>query len=313
MGYLVSIGILFIIVFIVIGVVHKTIIMKTKGKEVSFFTGFQLLSLLTLILLVPSFLAIVPANNVGIVYSAISGTKDDTLGEGYHMKSPLDKVYNISTEVKTVTVEDLTTQTLDSQYVTSQLDIKYKVNSSNAYIVFKQFKTIENMDDQLIVSTTQRVLEKITTTYNVMDILGESRTEIYERLEEALKVEFEKSGVDFYSISITDMDAGAEIEAAITAEAVAKKAVETATQELEKARTESQKAVVEAQAEQDAAKIAAETMVISAQAEADANQILTESLTDLIIQKMMINKWDGILPKVTGTGDMLFDVSSLTE
>ena len=44
-----------------------------------------------------------------------------------------------------------------------------------------------------------------------------------------LTEELAKYGVAFYSISITDMDAGEAIEAAITNEAVAKKAVETNT------------------------------------------------------------------------------------
>jgi hypothetical protein len=61
-----------------------------------------------------------------------------------------------------------------------------------------------------------------------MDVLGEKRSEIYAELDIALSKELAKYSIEFISVSITDMDAGAEIEAAITAEAVAKKAVETA-------------------------------------------------------------------------------------
>lgn len=74
-------------------------------------------------------------------------------------------------------------------------------------------------------------------------------------------------GIEFVSISIMDMDAGDEIEEAITAEAVAKKEVETAQQELLKTQTQAQKLAVQAQAEQDAAKIEAETLIIQAEAE----------------------------------------------
>lgn len=284
---------------------------EIKLLKVKFVSKLSLLALIPLLIAIPAFMAVVPANSVGIVYSAISGTSNQTLSEGYHFKSPIDKVYNIDTQVKTVSVEGLTTQTKDSQFLVSKLDIKYSVNSSNAYIVFKQFKTLDNMQSQLIVSATQRVLEQITTAYNVMDILGSKRSEIYAELEKALKKEFKTSGVDFYSISITDMDAGDELEKAITAEAVAKKAVETAKQDLEKAKTEAQKQVVSAQAEQDAAKIIADTKVIQAKAEADSNKLLDASLTALIVQKMAVDKWNGVLPVVSGSSGSIMDISSL--
>lgn len=137
----------------------------------------QLLCVLGLIFMIPGFFTKIPANSVGIVYSPFGGTKEETLQEGFKTKNVLDKVYKISTEVQTMTVEGLTTQTMDAQYLTSILDIKYRVNTPNAYLVFKQFRTLDNMSKNLIVPTTQRVLEHITTKYNVIDILREELLE----------------------------------------------------------------------------------------------------------------------------------------
>ena len=256
----------------------------------------HLLCLLGLLVLLPGFITKIPANSVGIVYSPFGGTREQTLSEGFHTKNIFDKVYKISTEVQTMTVENLTTQTKDAQFLTSVLDIKYRVNTSNAYLVFKQFRTLKNMSENLIVPTTQRVLEHVTTRYNVIDILGEKRNTIYSELESALSEEFAKYGVEFYSISITDMDAGESLEAAITAEAVAKKAVETAEQNLLKTETEAKQKSVQAQAEQDAAKINAETKLIEAEAEKKANELLNQSLTDMVLQKEWIEKWNGQMP-----------------
>ncbi|MBQ8729957.1 MAG: hypothetical protein IJY81_02030, partial [Lachnospiraceae bacterium] len=207
-------------------------------------------------------------------------------------------------------IEGLTTQTEDAQFVTTILDVKYRVNTSNAYLVFTQYRTLDNMSNTLIKPTTQRVLELITTRYNVMDILGSKRGDIYAELEMALQKEFAKYGVEFYSIAITDMDAGAEIEAAITAEAVAKKAVETAEQELLKAQTEAKQAAVIAQAEQEAAKISAETEVIKAEAQKKANELLQQSLTKELLQKLWIEKWNGELPMYSGDSNgLIFDIN----
>lgn len=257
----------------------------------------QFLAALGLLIALGGCVTKVPANHVGIVYSPFGGTKETTLGEGFAIKSPLDKVYKISTEDQTTTVENLTTQTKDAQYVTSALDIKYRVNTSNAYLVFKQYRTLENMSGSLIKPTTQRVLELITTKYNVIDILGEKRSDIYSELEVALTKEFEKYGVEFRSISITDMDAGDKLEAAIEDEAVAKKAVETAEQNRIKA-------------EKDA-----ETKLVKAKAEKEANEILEQSLTDKILEQQWIEKWDGKLPTYYGGSDsgLMFNVGGVSE
>ena len=268
----------------------------TKKEVVWKCQGRQFAALLAFTICLFGMFTRISANSVGIVYSPFGGTHETTLSEGYNSKGLLDKVYEISTEVQTATVENLTTQTKDAQFLTSTLDIKYRVSSSNAYLVFKQYRTLEKMSESLIVPTTQRVLEQVTTTYNVIDILGEKRTAVYSELEAALTEEFAQYGVEFYSISITDMDAGEALEKAIQDEAVAKKAVETAEQNLLKTQTEAKEKSVKAQAEQDAAIIEAETKIIEAEAEKKANELLNQALTDEILRKEWIDKWDGKMP-----------------
>ena len=277
--------------------------------------GRQVLTLLGLLILIPGFISKVPANSVGIVYSPFNGTSEQTLPEGFNKKGIFDKVYKISTEVQTKTVENLTTQTEDAQFVTTNLDIKYRVSSANAYLVFTQFRTLDKMSESLIVPTTQRVLELITTKYNVMDALGSKRSDIYKELEAELTEEFAKYGVEFYSVSIIDMDAGDAIEQAITQEAVAKKAVETAEQELLKAQTEAKQKSVTAQAEQDAAKIKAETKLIEAEADKKANELLQQSLTDQILNQQWIEKWNGVVPTYYGGNgaDLIFNTGNIAQ
>lgn len=309
MGWIITSVIIAILAFVGLGI-------RYDGYDLSWKLGKrQLFAVLAFLLLIPGFISKVPANSVGIIYSPFSGTSETTLSEGFHKKNIFDKVYKISTEVQTMTVSNLTTQTQDAQYVTTTLDIKYRVNSANAYLVFTQFRTLDNMSNTLISPTTQRVLELITTKYNVMDVLGEKRSEIYKELEANLTAELAKYGVEFYSVSLTDMDAGEAIENAITAEAVAKKAVETAEQELLKAETEAKKAAVTAQAEQDAAKIKAETKIIEAEAEKEANELLQLSLTEDILIQQWIEKWNGVVPSYYGGdgADLIFNTGSLNK
>ena len=313
MGWLIFSIIVFVILFILLGLnFGKRNTPETSGFR---FRPRMILSILAFALLIPGCFAWIPANTVGIVYSPFSGTREITLTEGVSNKNLFDQIYKINTEVQTMMVSQLTTQTKDAQYVTSTLDIKYKVNSANAYLIFTQYRTLENMSNTLIVPTTQRVLELITTRYNVMDVLGEKRADIYSELDNALTDELAKYGVEFISISISDMDAGDAIETAIEAEAVAKKAVETAEQELLKAEMEAKQKSVVAQAEQDAAKIKAETKLIEAQAEKEANELLQMSLTELLLRQQWIEKWNGEVPQYYGGdgADLIFNTGSLNE
>ena len=252
------------------------------------------LSIIPLVLCVAcSCIVFIPANTVGIRWSAISGTNETTLDEGIAIKSPVDKIYQIPTTVQEKMMENVAVQTLDAQWVSMSLNIKYQVDNVNAYKVFKNYKTLDNLDTNLISNVTQRSVEEVTTKYNVIDILGEQRNNIYIEIENILKDKLAQEGVTLKFITIIETDAGEEIEAAIAKEAIAKKAVETAEQEKKKA------------------EIDAQTKLIQAEGEAKANEIKTKQLTDEILTEMFIEKWDGKLPTVSGSDGMMLDVSSI--
>lgn len=235
----------------------------------------------------------IPANNVGIKYSAVSGVSQNTLNEGLAFKSPLDTVYLIDTTIQERTVEKVSVQTKDAQWVSMDVNVKYSVNKNNAFRVFKNYKTLENLQINLIANATQRSIEEITTQYNIMDVLGERRNVIYKDIEQKLKELLEVEGVDLKFITIKDTDAGEAIEKAIADEAVATKAVETAKQK------------------QEQSKIEAETKLIKAEGEAKANAVKTKALTDEVLFEMWINKWDGKMPTVSGTDNAMIDISGL--
>lgn len=215
-----------------------------------------------------SMFTVVPANSVGIVYSPFVGVLEETLPEGMHVKGPFDAVYTLSTEVQTHSIQNITGQTKDSQYITMEIDVKYCVDTAEGMKVFKQYRSLNNVAANLISSTVQRSIESVTTQYNIIEVLGEKRNEIYTLIEKELTERLAASSITFVSINFVDTDAGDAIEQAIQAEAIAKKAVETAEQERLKAEIEAQ------------------TVLIEAQAEADANRIISESITPELLQKM---------------------------
>ena len=269
---------------------------KSKDKNYKPKTGhYVLLLVLSFLLILSGCITFIPANTVGIRYSAISGTSNNTLSEGIAFKTPIDKIYMIPTTVQERTVDGVSVQTKDAQFVTMSVNVKYRVDQTNAFKVFKNHTTIENLNSNIIANYAQKYIEKVVTQYNVIEVLGEQKNTVYEQAEKELKKQFEKEGIELVELIIKDMDAGEAIETAIQKEAVAKKEVETAIQQQEKA------------------KIEAETKLIEAKGQADANAALTEALSDEILTNKFIEKWDGKLPVVSSSDGSILDISSLVQ
>lgn len=233
-------------------------------------------------------ICVIPSNTVGVKYSALNGTSKNTLKEGVHFVTPfVDKIYNIDTTVQERTDESVSVQTKDAQWAKMQVNVKYEVSKSNAFKVYKQYKTMDALKENIIGNYAQNAMNEVCSKYNIIDLLGDQRNEIINKASEILRENLEKEGVTLKMLTIKDLDAGEKIEKAISDEAVAKKQVETAKQKQEKARTE------------------AETKLIEAEGEANANAVKTKALTPEVLQEQWINKWDGKLPKVTDGNTMI--------
>ena len=220
----------------------------------------------------------IPANTVGVKVSAFSGVQDTTLQTGYHVQLPfVDQVYTLPTSVQTKTMEKITTQTKDGQWLNTNIDVKYRVNKEKAMTVFSNYTTLDTVNDSVVSPAVQRAIESVTGDYDIYDILGNKRTEVYEAIDKALKDKFESYDLEFVSFTITDQDAGDEIENAIKNESVKQKEIDTAKQEKAKAEVEAETKKVQAQAE-------ANNAVIKAEGEAKANKVKSDSITDNLIR-----------------------------
>ncbi|MDG3131845.1 prohibitin family protein [Streptococcus suis] len=220
----------------------------------------------------------IPANTVGVKVSAFGGVQDKTLQTGYHLIAPfIDKIYKLPTSVQTKTMSKITTQTKDGQWLSTDIDVKYKVNKQEAMKVFANYTDLENVSNSVVTPAVQRAIESVTGEYDIYEVLGSKRTEVYEKIDLKLKERFAADNLEFVSFTITDQDAGDEIEKAIKDESVKQKQVDSAKQDQERARIEAETKKINAQAEADAE-------VIKAQGQAEANNRLNSSISDGLIR-----------------------------
>ena len=227
------------------------------------------------LILLPFSIANVPANHVGVVYNGFGGgVQEKTLANGFYFKKPFfDKIYKIPTDVQTVNLDKVTTQTHDGQYIDTSVDVKYQILGDDALTVFKQFREVDRVNKELVKPVVQRAVEQVTVDYDVFDILGPKRNEVYKQINDNVRNELQKFVLTFKSLTILDSDAKDEIELAIQNEAVAQKAIDVAKQEQEKIKVENETKLLQAKTD-------AEKKSIEAQAEADANKVISSSVTN---------------------------------
>lgn len=80
-------------------------------------------------------------------------------------------------------------------------------------------------------------------------------------------------------------------------------------------RVQNEVAVAKAEAEKLIAKAEgdAKALKVKGDAEAEYNRKIAASLSPLIVQQRMIDRWDGVLPKFTGSNGTIMDISNLNK
>ena len=192
----------------------------------------------------------------------------------------------------------------DLQTVSSKVAVNYRLLSDKSPDMYKNvgvdYQTI------LITPVVQECMKSATAKYNAEQLITE-RAAVSDAVKSALDSKLNTYGIYIEKFNIVNFDFSSEFNAAIEAKQVAEQnLIKTKTEQEQAkvvAKTEAEKKVIAANAE-------AEAILAQAQAQADANKLLEESLSSKVIAYEQIQKWDGIMPKVTGKdGGLLIDVN----
>lgn len=215
-------------------------------------------------------------------------------------------VYEYPTFVQTVDYEPFSINAKDGSSFTVDPTISLKIVDSKSPEVFVKYRK-DNIAD--VINTTlynyvknafRIELNKYTT-----DELVSKREEFEKAIEDRLtkellaenfQLEQMTSGLKYPKTLIQSIDAkNAAIQNALRAE-----------NEVKTIEAEAKKKVAAAQGE-------AEALKIKGDAEAEYNRKISASLSPLIIQQDMIEKWDGKLPTFTGANGTILDASKIVK
>ena len=231
------------------------------------------------------------AGERGVVLN-FGAVRPNVLGEGLHFRIPIQqKVILMDVKVQKAST-DATASSSNLQEVSSTVAINYHIIPDKANIVYQTIGT--EFKERIIDPAVQEVVKAVSAKYTAEDLITK-RSSVSDAMKSTLteRLLVHNIAVDAFSIvgfsfSKIYMDA---IESKQTAEQLAMKA----------------------QRDLERIKIEAEQKITSAKAEAEALRLQRANIsTDLIeLRKIEANlkaieKWNGILPQVTGNGAIPF-------
>ena len=209
--------------------------------------------------------------------------------EGINFKMPIiEKIEKMNVRVQKVEVQTASSSK-DLQEVEMSLAVNYQIDKDKARSLYKTVGT--GYDEVILEPAIQESIKAVTSKYTAEELIT-NRSEVSEKCQEELNKKVSKYGLKVNDFNITNFNFSEEFNKAIEEKQVAEQKVLTAKQELEKERIEAEKKIVKAEAEKQ------------------ANELKQQSLTDNIIKEKFIEKWNGELPKVSGSNNIM-DVSEI--
>ena len=263
----------------------------TVNKKTVRVAAITVAVILAVLIVLTNCFTIVEAGHTGVVVT-LGKVNEGVLQEGVHAKLPfVQEVVKIDNRIVKLEVET-EAFSKDLQTVTTTLAINYRVDTAKSFSIYKNIGA--NYESVLVVPAVNEVLKAITAQYTAEQSVT-NRALISDGLVQGLNEKLNESGLYVTDINIINFDFSDAFINAIEEKQVAQ-------QQLLKAETEKQTAITNAEAQ-------AETIRNKAEADATANDEINKSLTPELIEYLKIEKWNGVLPQVTGNAGTLIDFS----
>ncbi len=265
---------------------------KNKTKTIT----LTVAAILAVLFLAGNAATVVPAGHTGVVVT-LGQVSQNVLSEGFHFKAPfVQSVQNISNKIQ-VYEAPASAVSKDLQTVSSTIAVNYRLISNMSAQMYQNVGT--DYQTVLITPVVQECMKAATAKYTAEELITK-RTAVGDEVKTELDTKLNDYGIYIEKFNIVNFDFSAEFNAAIEAKQVAE-------QNLIKTQTEQKQQIVIAEAEAKkkviAANAEAEAILAKAEAQADANKKIEESLSNKVLMYNQIDKWNGVMPKVTSGGN----------
>jgi regulator of protease activity HflC (stomatin/prohibitin superfamily) len=241
---------------------------------------------------------IVPAGHRGVVLWWGSVEKR-VMGEGLNFKVPMaERVIKVDVRVQPHPFKEIDAASKEYQMVKLTGMMNFHIDPSYVNDLYQ--KVGLDFANKVIDPAFNDFVKEVVPVYPITEILPK-REEIRKRAMIKLGDNLARYHIIVDDIYFANIRFTPEYEKAIEAKQVAQQQVETQRQILAQREIEAQQKVATAKGE-------AESILVVAQGQAKANDALSRSISPILVQYKSIEKWNGILPQVSGGAIPLIDL-----
>lgn len=262
--------------------------------------GVIVLALVVLILVWGTF-TIVPAGHRGVVL-LWGSVERRIMGEGLNFKLPIaEKIVKVDVRVQPHPFKEIDASSKEYQMVKMTGMMNFHIDP--AYVNDLYQRVGLDFADKVIDPAFNDFVKEVVPTYPIGEILPK-REEIRKQAMEKLGVNLSRYHIVVDDIYFANIRFSPEYEHAIETKQVAQQQVETQKQVLAQREIEAQQKVATAKGE-------AESINVVAQGQAKANEAIARSISPMLVQYKGLEKWNGVLPQVSGGAVPFIDVGKL--
>ena len=273
-----------------------------------------LVALIVLIALFNSFVVIQPGYT-GVIFNVWTGSLR-TVPQGMAFRVPfVSKVQSYPTALRTYTMvqragegssdvdDSIDLPTKEGQHIRQDISVTYNTSEEQAAQVFRAFRggDIEFIEATFIRRTFITVAQNVAGQMSLTEIISAKRTDLQNEIQKNLEVEIQKMGFHLDKVNLGASHLPQAIEAQMQQKMAAQQEAQKAEYELLKQETLAKAAVAQAQGE-------AQSILVRAKAQAESNHLLQQSITPTLVQYKSVEKWNGVLPEVTGGATPFIDL-----
>lgn len=264
----------------------------------------------------------VPAGNVGIKVNLLGtekGVDHEVMGVGRYWPGvneewymfptfTQNKVFTASETEDSPKNESIIFQSKEGMSVGADVGVAYSIRPDAVSTVFQKYRAgVDEITNIHLRNIIRDSFVHIASKMEIKSLYGEGKTEFLEKVVSRVRGQVDKIGIDVENLYLVgDLRLPKPVVNAINAKIQATQMTIQRQNEIQQVIAESEKEVESAKGErlkrEELANAKAYEVSSLAAAEAEAIKIKGEMLKKYpsVIQLSQIEKWDGVLPKVTG-------------
>ena len=273
--------------------------------------------LLLLIILASSTVVMVDPGHVGVlVHRTGAGVDPKILDVGFHWKWPVvQDIVEYPVYMQTLVLtkssqegnkynEEINVNSIEGQPISCDVSLSFELDPLKVPALYSSFTTDFNLITHgFVKQTIRQALQQVVGQTEIVNFLGKDKAAVVNAVQEELQKKLGEYGFIIKQFTLNEVRAPESIVIAIESKNTMAQEALRAQNELQKKEFEAQQKVIEADGE-------AKATLARAKAQAEANNLLSQSITSNLVEYRRIDKWNGILPQVTGGATPFLSLAS---